>query len=62
MKLKFAAAALCCASVFASAADVRDTPCKTTQECEQEANRIRGVITQDATSALAKAQDTFYSN
>lgn len=44
----------------ATAADVRETPCKTTQECEQESNRIRGVITQDATSALAKAQDTFY--
>ena len=44
----------------ATAADVRDTPCKTTEECQQEANRIRGVIAQDATSALAKTQDTFY--
>ena len=51
---------LCLASAATLAADVRDTPCKTTQECQEESNRIRGVITRDATSALAGAQDTFY--
>ena len=28
----------------ASAADVRETACKTTKECQEESNRIRGVI------------------
>lgn len=60
MKLKFLAACCLVSSVIAHAADVRDTACKTTQECQEESNRIRGVITQDATSALAKAQDQFY--
>ena len=60
MKLSIIVACCCLSSAVAVAADVRDTPCKTTQECEAESNRIRGVITQDATSALAKSQDTFY--
>lgn len=44
----------------APAADIRDTACKTTKECQAEADRIRGVITRDETSAMAKAQDQFY--
>jgi argininosuccinate lyase len=44
----------------ASAADVRDTACKTTKECQEESNRIRGVIVRDETSATAKVQDQFY--
>jgi len=59
-KLKFLIACVCWMSVAAVAADVRDTDCKTTQECQEESNRIRGVVTQDATSALARAQDQFY--
>jgi argininosuccinate lyase len=51
---------MCCAPLVAVAADARQTPCKITQECEQEPSRIRGVITQDATSAPTKARDTFY--
>ncbi|MEQ1774616.1 MAG: argininosuccinate lyase [Burkholderiales bacterium] len=60
MKQLTLAACLCLSFITAQAADVRDTACKTTQECQEESNRIRGVITQDATSALAKAQDQFY--
>lgn len=51
---------MCSAPLVAVAADVRETPCKTTQECQQESNLIRGLMTQDATSALAKAQDTLH--
>jgi argininosuccinate lyase len=57
---KILVAGMCWLAVAAQAADVRDTACKTTQECQEESNRIRGVIVQDATSALAKAQDQFY--
>jgi argininosuccinate lyase len=60
MMRAFITACLCCLPITAMAADVRDTACKTTQECQQESDRIRGVITQDATSALAKSQDQFY--
>ncbi len=42
------------------AADIRDTNCKTTQECQAEANKILGQISADSTSGLAKAQDQFY--
>ncbi len=42
------------------AADVRDTPCMTTAECQSQADRIRGAVTRDATSGQAKAQDVFY--
>lgn len=44
----------------ALAADTRDTPCMTTAECKAEADRLRGTVTRDATSARAKAQDQFY--
>ena len=44
----------------ASAADTRDTACRTTAECQVEADRLRGVTTKDATSARAKQQDQFY--
>ena len=44
----------------ALADDIRETACKTTQECQAEADKIRGVIVRDATSGLAKAQDQFY--
>ena len=57
---QLAAAVMCCAPLVAVAADARQTPCKITQECEQKPNRIRGVVTQDATSAPTKARDTFY--
>ena len=60
MKLLTLAACFCLSSMVAQSADVRDTACKTTQECQEEANRIRGIVVQDATSALAKAQDQFY--
>lgn len=53
-------AAVLLAPVAAIAADVRDTACKTTKECQEESNRIRGVIVRDETSATAKAQDQFY--
>ncbi len=43
----------------AIAADVRETWCKTTEECQQEANHSRGVITQDAASALTNALHIF---
>src|SRR5688500_17468854 len=60
MKLKILIACMSWTSLAATASDVRDTDCRTTQECQEESNRIRGVITQDATSALARAQDQFY--
>ena len=54
-------AALLALTAFAAhAADIRDTACKTTQECQAEADKIRGAITKDATSGLASAQDQFY--
>lgn len=42
------------------AADIRDTACKTTDECQAEANKLRGAVIKDATSARGKAQDQFY--
>lgn len=42
------------------AADIRDTACKTTADCQAEANRLRGAVTKDATSQRAQAQDQFY--
>jgi argininosuccinate lyase len=45
---------------LANASDIRDTSCRTTQECQAEADKIRGNITTDATSALAKRQTQFY--
>ncbi len=42
------------------AAESKSTLCKTTAECQAEADRQRGTITKDATSARAKAQDQFY--
>ena len=47
-------------AVAAHADDTRDTPCRTTQECVEQANRLRGVVARDETSAMAKAQDQFY--
>ena len=47
-------------SVAAHAADTRDTPCRTTAECQAEADRLRGVSAKDATSARTKAHDQFY--
>ncbi len=44
----------------AFAADIRDTACRTTAECQAEADKLRGLSAKDATSALAKAQDQFY--
>ena len=52
--------AMALASGFSHAADIRDTACKTTAECQAEADRLRGTVTKDATSARAKAQDQFY--
>ena len=55
-----------CASLLAllgtagHAADIRDTACKTTAECQLEANRLRGAVTKDASSQRAQAQDQFY--
>lgn len=44
----------------ALADDTRDTPCRTTQECVEQARRLTGVLVRDETSALAKSQDQFY--
>ena len=44
----------------AYAADIRDTPCKTTAECLAEADKLSGRVVKDATSARGKAQDEFY--
>ena len=44
----------------ANAADTLDTACKTTAECQAQVAKIQGVVKGDATSALAKSQDTFY--
>lgn len=52
--------ALTLTPLCAVAADIRDTACRTTAECQAEANRLRGSVSQDATSARAKAQDQFY--
>jgi argininosuccinate lyase len=41
-------------------ADTRDTPCRTTAQCQAEADRLRGTVVKDATSARDKAQDVFY--
>jgi argininosuccinate lyase len=49
---------LVCAT--ASAADIRDTACRTTTECQAEADKLRGLSAKDATSPRAKAQDQFY--
>ena len=49
---------LVCFATFA--ADIRDTACRTTAECQAEADKLRGISAKDATSALAKAQDQFY--
>jgi argininosuccinate lyase len=46
--------------VSAFAADIRDTACRTTAECQAEADKLRGLSAKDATSARAKAQDQFY--
>ena len=53
---------LCIFSLSAAvhAADIRDTACRTTAECQAEADRLRGVSAKDATSARAKAHDQFY--
>ncbi len=50
--------ALVCPGTFA--ADIRDTACRTTAECQAEADKVRGLSAKDATSARAKAQDQFY--
>lgn len=47
-------------SLTAEAADIRDTACRTTAECQAQADRLRGVTARDATSARAKAHDQFY--
>ncbi|MDD5333231.1 MAG: lyase family protein [Rhodoferax sp.] len=52
--------ALTLAPLCAAVADIRDTACRTTAQCEAEANRLRGSVSKDATSARAKAQDQFY--
>jgi len=52
--------AMALAAGVSQAADIRDTACKTTAECQAEADRLRGTVTKDATSARAKAQDQFY--
>jgi argininosuccinate lyase len=54
------AVCLCLQSAAAFAADIRDTACKTTAECQAEADRFRGGPVKDATSAGAKARDQFY--
>jgi argininosuccinate lyase len=56
--LALAALALCATALHA--ADTRDTACRTTAECQAEADKLRGTVTRDATSALSKAQDQFY--
>lgn len=63
MSLKITFLRLLCLSLSspaAYAADTRDTPCRTTTECQAEADRLRGTATKDATSARAKAHDDFY--
>jgi argininosuccinate lyase len=55
-----ALSALVLASIHGRAADIRDTACKTTAQCQAEADRLRGTVTKDATSARAKVQDQFY--
>ncbi len=47
-------------SVVAHAADIKDTACRTTAECQAEADKLRGGSAKDATSARAKAHDQFY--
>ena len=47
-------------SPWIHAADTRDTACRTTAQCQAEADRLRGVAATDATSARAKAHDDFY--
>lgn len=59
-RLKLLPLGLLLAGSLTHAADVRDTPCRTTAECQVESNRLRGTVTRDATSAEAKAQDQFY--
>ena len=49
-----------CTVNTAHTADIRDTACKTTAECQAEANKLSGRETKDATSVRAKAQDQFY--
>ncbi len=46
--------------VAAHAADIRDTACRTTAECQAEADRLRGISAKDAASARSKAHDQFY--
>ena len=58
--LSLLAAALFGSAGAAIAADTRDTACRTTAECQAEADRLRGVATKDATSARSKQQDQFY--
>ena len=55
-----AGAAMACLLSAGHAADTRDTACRTTAECQAEADRLRGTVTKDATSARAKRQDQFY--
>ncbi len=47
-------------SVVAHAADIGQTACRTTAECQAEADKLRGGSSKDATSARAKAHDQFY--
>ena len=47
-------------SVVAHAADFRESACRTTVECQAEADKLRGGSSKDATSARAKAHDQFY--
>ena len=54
------AAACAAASGGVYAADVRDTSCMTTAECQAQADKIRGTVTRGATSGQAEAQDRFY--
>jgi len=62
LKKKLGAHLLCALlpGVAAHAADIRDTACRTTAECQAEADRLRGISAKDATSARAKAHDQFY--
>jgi len=54
-------AALACASYApAYAADTGETACRTTAECQEQIERIKGGAASDATSAQSKAQDFFY--
>ena len=47
--------------ISAVAADIRGTACRTTTECQAEADKLRGVVSaKDATSALAKWHDQFH--